>query len=119
MIHSNYNVELENTYCTADSAKLFTIYITESQRKAFLNDFAKCKFFIFHFDGSTGAGNLEDELIAVQYSMKDSSSEEVKSVTQHLTVCNQAKCDADGLLNCLSLALNQIGIKDILDMESI
>ena len=28
-------------------------------------------------DGSTDAGNLEDELIVVQYSMKDSNSEEM------------------------------------------
>ena len=51
--------------------------------------------------------------------MKDSKSEEVKSITRYLTVCNPARCDADGLLNCLSCALNQIGIKDILDKESV
>ena len=114
----NYHgVGLENTCCTADSAKIFTSYIAESQRREFLTDFAKCKFFSFLIDRSTDAGNLEDELIVLQYSMKHSSSEEVKSVTQHLTVCNPAKCDADALLNCLSSALNQIGIKDILDME--
>ena len=28
-------------------------------------------------DGSTDAGNLEDELIVVQYSMKDFNSEEM------------------------------------------
>ena len=69
-----------NTYSTADSANIFTSYNAESQRKAFLNDFAKCKFFSFLIDGSTDAGNLEDELIVVQYSIKDSNSEEVKSI---------------------------------------
>ena len=107
-----------NTYSTADSAKIFTNCIAESQRKVFLNDFTKCKFFSFHIDGFADAGNLEDELIVVQYSMKDSNSEEVKSITRYLTVCNPAKCDADGLLNCLSSALNQIGIEVILDKGS-
>ena len=32
-----HGVELGNTYSTADSAKIFTSYITESQHKAFLN----------------------------------------------------------------------------------
>ena len=51
--------------------------------------------------------------------MKDSNSEKQKSVTQYLTACNPVKCDADGLLHCLSSVLNQIGIKDNLDKESI
>ena len=80
---------------------------------------AKCKFFSFHIDGFADAGNLEDELIVVQYSMKDSNLEKVKSITRYLTVCNPVKCDADGLLNCLSSALNQIGIEDNLDKESV
>ena len=40
----------------------------------------KCKFFSFLTDGFADAGNLEDELIVVQYSMKDSNSKEVKSI---------------------------------------
>ena len=44
-LENYHRVELGNTYSTADSAKLFTNYIAESQRKAFLNDFMKCKFF--------------------------------------------------------------------------
>ena len=79
-LENYHGVELGNTYSTADSAKIFTSYIAESQRKAFLNDLAKYKFSSFLIDESTDAGNLEDELIVVQCSMKDSNSEEVKSI---------------------------------------
>ena len=77
---THHRVELGNTYSTADSAKIFTSYIAESQHNAFLDDFAKCKLFSFLIDGFADAGNLEDELIVVQYSLKHSNSEEVKSI---------------------------------------
>ena len=118
-LENYHGVELGNKYSIANSAKIFTNYIAESQSKAFLNDFMKCKFFSFLIDGFADAGNLDYELIVVQYSMKDSNVEEVKSITRYLTVCNPVKCDADSLLNCLSSALNQIGIEDSLEKESV
>ena len=54
-------VDLGFAYKTAPSAKLFTHYIAESQRQQLLQALAKSKFCSFLMDGSTDAGNVEQQ----------------------------------------------------------
>ena len=56
-------------------------------------------------DGSTDAGNVEDELVLVQYCMKDDATKEIRSYTQYLSLEVPQKADADGLITCLGNAL--------------
>ena len=59
-------VELGSSYKTADNAKLFIHFIAESQRQQFLQSLSisSTPFFSFLLDGSTDAGNVEQELFS-------------------------------------------------------
>ena len=56
-------------------------------------------------DGSTDAGNVEDELIAILYCFKDDVAQEVRSCVRYFALEVPTKADADGLLSCLGSAL--------------
>jgi len=58
-------------YNTVDSARLFMSFIAKSQRQGFLNSLPGGGFFSLLMDGSTDAGNLEDELIVLVYCHMD------------------------------------------------
>ena len=67
-------------------------------------------------DGSTDAGNVEDEVIVILYSTRDEATQEIKSCVRFLSVDVPTKADdADGLLNCLGRGLSSLGIANILD----
>ena len=71
-------------------------------------------------DGSTDAGNIEQELVLILFCRKDDSARKVRSCTKLLSLSSPEKADADGLLKCLSNALLQpLGVTDILDQANI
>lgn len=106
-----HNVELGGTYKTAPSAKLFTHYIAESQRQQFLQILSDSSS--FRIDGSTDAGNLEQELV-ILLSCKDDTAEQIKSYARFFSGVKPAKSDSSGLVKCLSHALSPLGITDVL-----
>ena len=61
----------------------------------------------FSADGTTDAGNFEDEMIVIQFFLKDSEAKEVKSCACYLTIFNPDKADADGLVNGLKIPLEK------------
>ena len=70
-------------------------------------------------DGSTDAGNVEDEIVAIMYCLKDGVSREVRSCVRYFALEVPTKADAGGLLSCLGDALKPLGIDNILDKASI
>ena len=64
---AHQGVEIGSSYKTPDSAKLFTHFIAEAQRKEFLEAMVINNFFSFLMDGSTDSGNTEQELVLVTY----------------------------------------------------
>ncbi len=70
-------------------------------------------------DGSTDAGNIENELIVLMYSKKDVSSERIKSCVRYFSIREPKKADADGLIHCLTCALEKLDITDVLDKENV
>ena len=56
-------------------------------------------------DGSTDAGNVEDELVLIQYCSQDTAAEEMSSCARFLSLEVPTKADADGLIACLGNAL--------------
>ena len=117
-LEERHCVDLGFSYKTKDSAKTFTHYIAESQQQSFLVGFPS-SFFSFLMDGSTDAGNVEDELVFVQYCIKDDASKEIRSCTRYLSLEVPQKADADGLIACLGNALGAFGVSDILQRESV
>ena len=84
-----HGVDLGFAYNTEVSAQTFTHYIAESRRQSFLNTFSKSIFYSFLMGGSTDAGNVEVELVLVQYCTQDDPSQETDA---HITQDSGIAC---------------------------
>ena len=108
-LESRHGVDLGQSYTTKDSAKSFFHYIAESQRTAFINTLSTMHFYSFLMDGTTDAGNVEDELIVIMGFQKDDTAGEVGTFARYFSLEVPAKADADGLIGCLQKAVEAIG----------
>lgn len=70
-------------------------------------------------DGTTDAGNIEDEITVILYCKKDDATEEMKSCARYFTVEVPTRADADGLIECLGNALKGFEVEDILKKASV
>ena len=52
-------------------------------------------------DGSTDVGNMEDELVLVQYCIQDAAAQEMRSCVRYISLKFPSKADADGLIKCV------------------
>ena len=118
-LEARHGVDLGQSYKTAPSAKLFTHYIAESQRQQYLQSLCETKFCSFLMDGSTDAGNVEQELVILLSCKKDERSGEIKSYARFLSVVTPEQTDASGLIKSLSESLSPLGIDNVLDQGSL
>ena len=101
-LEMSHGVDLGPAYKTDVSAKAFTHYIAESQRqKLFSLMSSDMHFFSFLVDGTTDAGNIEDEMVVIQFCIQDSTAKEIRSCAHYFTILNPDKVDTDGLVNGL------------------
>lgn len=112
-LESRHGVKLGHAYKTKDSAKNFTHYIAESQRNGFIRSLSTSRFYSFLMDGSTDAGNVEEELIIIMYC---AASQSFKSCARYFAIEVPKKADAN---ECLGKALEKLGIINVLDKESV
>ena len=56
-------------------------------------------------DGSTDAGNIEDEIFVLLYCLKDDSAEVIRCNARFFSVVASKKADADGLTECSSTVI--------------
>ena len=80
---------------------------------------SKAHFFSFLMDGSTDAGNVEDEIFVLLHCFKDDKSEEMQSYARFFSVQVPKKADADGLIDCLGSVLQEVGISDVLNKSCV
>ena len=111
-------VRLGSSYKRSESAKQFTYYIAEAQRSMFLQSLLQVNFFSFLMDGSTDAGNIEQEMIFVIYCKRDDKAKMMRSHTRYLALLNPTRSTAEGLIDCLSGALERLDI-DVSQKESV
>ena len=97
-LESRHEVDLGVAYRNDVSARSFTHFIAESQRRSFIHSLANTHFISFLMDGTTDAGKIEDELVVALYCKKDDVSKEIKSCARYLSVVTPNKADADGLV---------------------
>ena len=92
-LESRHGVDLGPAYRTPDSANTFTSYIAKSQRQTFQNALSSSalRFFSFLMDGTTDAGNQEDELIVLLYCSKDATAQEITPCTRYLSIHSPGK----------------------------
>ena len=120
-LESRHGVDLGPAYRMPDSAKSFTSYIAKSQRQTFLNTLSSSglRFLSFLMDGTTDAGNQEDELIVLLYCSEDATAQEISPCTRYLSIHSPGKADASGLLSCVSEALKFMSVENVLDKDSV
>ena len=111
-------VRLGSSYKRSDCAKQFTYYIAEAQRSVFLQSLSQVNFFSFLMDGSTDAGNIEQEMIFVLHCKRDDKAKMMRSHTRYFAILNPTCSTADGLIDCLSGALERLDI-DVSQKESV
>ena len=70
-------------------------------------------------DGTTDAGIVEDELVAILYCAKDDTSQQMTTCSRFLSLHSTQKADASGLLQCLGEALQFLSVENILDKDSV
>ena len=119
-LEDRHNVDLGPAYRTPDSTKSFTAFIAVCQRNDFLGKLKKCShFFSILMDGTTDLGNKEEEIVAMVYCYKNEVAQEITSCTRYWSVHSPEKCDANGLLLCFGASLELLGVKSILDTDSV
>lgn len=67
-LETRHGVELSSGYKNNQACTTFEHYIAKEQRDGLRSLLEKSKFFSLQADGSTDSGNIEDELLVVQYS---------------------------------------------------
>ena len=88
-LEMSHRVDLGPAYV---SAKAFTHYIAESQRQKLFSLMSSDRhFFSFLLDGTTGAGNIEDEMVVIQFCIQDSTAKEIRSCARYFTIFNPDK----------------------------
>ena len=85
-LEEKHGVDLGTTYKNRDSAKTFTHYIAESQRKQDQDDLKSCPFYSVLMDGSTDKGRVEDELFVILSCRKDDSTQEITTFARFLSI---------------------------------
>ena len=118
-LEARHGVDLGFAYQTPDSAKTFTGYIAKSQRHAFLRTLSSSHFYSILMDGTTDAGNQEDELTVIVYCSRDDNSQEIVPCTRYLFINSPEKADAGGLLLSLGRSLKLLGVEDALDKHCV
>lgn len=103
-------VDIGYSYRKTDSARQFTHFITETLRQRFLESLSGISFVSFLLDGSTDTGNVEQELVFVQYFYKDDSARQIFSYARGLAVVSPESADNEEILACLDRALYRVGI---------
>lgn len=83
-------------YKTKDCDKSFTHFVAESQHQDFLHMLSGAPFCSCLMDGSTDAGNVEDELIVILYFFKEDVAREVRLCVWYFALEEPMKADADG-----------------------
>lgn len=113
-------MDLGHTYNTQESAKKFTAYIARSQKHAFLSKlFSESHFYSSLMDGSTDAGNVEDELIVLAYCNRDYANQQMRICTHFLIIEAPKKADASGLVKCVNKAVELLGVENVLNRDSV
>ena len=94
-------------------------YIAESQYHNFARELSMLYFCSFLMDGSTDAGNIENEVVVLMYCKKDDVNQLMRSEARYLSLQQPVKADADGMISCLNDALKVSGIDNVLHKESV
>ena len=105
-----HGVNLGSAYKTETAAKTFTHYIAESERQKLVHTLQSAKFFSLLMDGSTDAGNIDNDLLLVVWFDKEGVGENVCTHSSYFKVNRPSSVSAEGLFQVLADTLQSLGI---------
>ena len=111
-LEEQHGVDLGLGYKNDKACVTFVEYIAQERRELLTTTLARAKFFSVQSDGSTDAGNAENELFLVLYHDPHAPDGRVHVRDRFLTVQQPVRANAKGLFNCFTRALDYIGVAD-------
>lgn len=105
-----HGVNLGSGYKNQKACVTFVDYISQEQQCTVVNSLARARFFSIQLDGSTDAGNVEDELFLVVFCDPFSADGKMHVCNELLTVRQPGRATAEGLFACLRVAMDFVGV---------
>ncbi len=105
-----HGVDLGTGYKNEKACATFVDYISQEQRSTIVNALAKARFFSLQLDGSTDAGNVEDEVFLVVLCDPFSTVGKIRVRNEFLTVRQPGRATAESLFSCLRAAMGFLGV---------
>ena len=112
-LETKHGVDLGTNYRTQTAGSSFIHYSAEAIREGLAENLRKSKFFSLLLDGSTDAGNVDNELVLVIWFDKDGTDEKVSTRTSHFKIMRPSTVTAQGMFDMLQESLQNLGIEAI------
>lgn len=111
-METRHEVDLGSGYKNDQACAMFVRYIAKEQRDQLRSVLENVKFFSIQADGTTDAGNVEDELFTVLYLDHSGSDGRVHVCSKLFAVRQPKSGDAEGLFKCFEAAMSYVDIPD-------
>ena len=108
-LEERHGVDLGQGYKNKACAS-FVGYIVDKQWQILVSALVGVKFFSLQADGTTNAGNIEDELFLVLYFNLHAKDGKVHVHNRFLTVRQPKSGNAEGLFECFKNVLSHVGL---------
>lgn len=112
-LEAKHGIDLGTNYRTQTAGSSFVHYSAEAIREELGEKLRKAKFFSLLLDGSTDAGNVDNELVLVVWFDKDGTNEKVSTRTSHFKIMRPSTVTAQGMFDMLQELLQSLGIETI------
>ena len=111
-LEERHGVDLGQGYKNELACASFVDYIAQEQQKTLAVALSTAKFFGLQADGSTDAGNVEDEVFLAVYFDLHAADGRVHVRSQFFAARRPARANAEGLFACLEAGLAYVGVAD-------
>ena len=112
-LEAHHGVNIGSSYTNEVAGKTFCHYIAKSRREDLLKCLSQAKYFSLLMDGSTDAGNIDDEIFLILWCDADGSNEKVTTRMNFFAVDRPQEVTGQGLFDCMRSALGRLGITGI------
>ena len=109
-LEERHGVDLGQGYKNDKACASFVDYIADEQQQSLVSALTGAKFISLQADGSTNAGNVEDELFLVLYFDPHAKDGKVHVHDRFLTVRQPKSGNAESLFECFKNALSYVGL---------
>ncbi len=111
-LEERHGAELGQGYQNDHACATFVQFIAGKQQQQLMAALSQSKFFSLQADGSTDAGNVEDELFLVLHFDPYSADGKVHVHDSFFAVRQLSRGTAQGLFDCLKRAVEYMGAAD-------